>query len=230
MTTHTFLKPDEAPETTPELWQVPLLYDRMHLEPGDCVVLKAQAPGYKNARVMVDVTRVMKRGHYVGRVSFMDPPEPLEKFADIRPYPLHEAEWIQFEGSQVWRITPASRRTGVLVGGTQLLEWGLQADREYVACWSARAFFREDGDIEMVPDRQDWRGSREDRARLCEWVNDTALPILRKRVREEGLKRTDTTVVEIDRPGLRMIASPRGTYGHIYLCAMMLPVESPADS
>ena len=110
------------------------------------------------------------------------------------------------------------------------LEWGLQPDREFVCAWGARAILEQDHAgwcrVDILHDRQSVDGSKEDLRRLVDWVNDTAVPLVRKRIREEGIEPRDRVLIEIDRPGLRLIANPNASYGYLYLCAMVLKQEA----
>jgi len=107
------------------------------------------------------------------------------------------------------------------------LAWGLQPDVPCVAAWGARAILQDDFRgglmIDILHDRQANAGPKAELHKLCQWCNDTGLPILRKRIKELGLRPDERRLVVIERPGLRLIANPNASYGYLYICAMLLP-------
>ena len=104
-------------------------------------------------------------------------------------------------------------------------QWGgFLADRQNVlAAWGARAIYT-GGYIDLLPDRQDGKGSEADFKRLMGWLNGPkgALAKLRKLTKSEGLRQDEDRVVVIEQPGFRLVANPNASYGYLYICAMLL--------
>ena len=95
--------------------------------------------------------------------------------------------------------------------------------------WGARAIykgFRDDYFIDMLRDRQSSDGmsdplSDEDRA-FMEWVNEVALPWLRKEVKEQGLSTDEEKELVFKNSGYELRANPNRSYGYLYIGAAEL--------
>lgn len=94
---------------------------------------------------------------------------------------------------------------------------------EVEVAWGARAILEEGGRIDLLPDRQSWKG--EPCPKLARLVNK-ALPASRRRARElarQGqldLGSSRTVVLHRDREsGLVVLANPNASYGYLYLVA-----------
>lgn len=62
--------------------------------------------------------------------------------------------------------------------------------------------------------------------RFCAWINK-ALPRLTKACERLGLTPDSRAEVTIERGGYKLVASPRASYGYLYIRAWRLPVEPP---
>lgn len=109
------------------------------------------------------------------------------------------------------------------------LSFGLQPDRPCVACWGARAIYHTAGGyVDILWDRQDAVGDRDHVKSVCAWFNEFGRAMLQAKIEETELPTYSCTGVEIEAGSMRLIASPRGSYGYLYLCAMLL--DTPAKS
>jgi hypothetical protein len=107
------------------------------------------------------------------------------------------------------------------------------------AAWGARAIYRlrrervyrngrpaKNGaqrtvaEVDLVWDRQSWQGgSNTDRNRLKSWVNKHGLPALRRECAKQYITGDCAEVVTIERDGYVITASPRESYGYLYIGA-----------
>tara|TARA_R100001082_G_scaffold87773_1_gene54202 strand:+ start:173 stop:526 length:354 start_codon:yes stop_codon:yes gene_type:complete len=105
------------------------------------------------------------------------------------------------------------------------LAWGYNSDlTDAVAAWGARAILK-DGYIDLLPDRQDSQGLK-DHPELLAWLNDTALPELRKDVLDEWEWSQDgceTTLFEVlsdhGEVPMRLEACCNQSGGYLYVTA-----------
>jgi hypothetical protein len=91
------------------------------------------------------------------------------------------------------------------------------------AAWGARMIWPDD----LVWDRQDMFGSDEQRKPLAEWLNGGALKAAREKLREMARNEdwlpsseTEATLYEDERG--RVIGSPQGSHGYVYVAAWLL--------
>lgn len=107
----------------------------------------------------------------------------------------------------------------------------LDASNSITVTWGARAIVDTRGGsatLDLVPDRQQFRGNEEIIPTLQMWLNEDALPELRRRVArfEPGLTDGHShSILVIDREGGRLMASRAGSYGYLYLVAFPYPVS-----
>jgi hypothetical protein len=98
--------------------------------------------------------------------------------------------------------------------------WGRRPPVGTTIAWGARAIFKQSGPpIDIVWDRQGWMG--EERDALCEWINKTALPELRKLT--EDLSPSSAGVVWWRDGDKAIEASPNASYGYLYITAYVVP-------
>jgi hypothetical protein len=115
------------------------------------------------------------------------------------------------------------------------LAWGRSIPEEMLneiaATWGARAIYTSQV-IELLPDRQSWyvpgllntepeADIRRDR--LAKWINDTALPFLRKEATR--LYGGESRVVTLDDGLFHIEASPQSSHGYLYIRAWELRVQ-----
>jgi hypothetical protein len=107
--------------------------------------------------------------------------------------------------------------------------FGLQPPADAPVAWGARAIVDTRGGyatLDLLPDRQQFRG---DEARIPELqarLNQEALPELRRRVARFEPDLTDGrshSIILIDGKGWRLMASQQGSYGYLYLVAFPYP-------
>lgn len=130
-----------------------------------------------------------------------------------------------------------------MIRAGQRLAWGLAVDMLSVAAWGARAIW--DGHtteapvllksgrrsrtrvervafIDLLWDRQASEGDEQDRRRLGEWIDTKGMPALRKLVVTEKLHTDERRQLVVADGNYRLIANPNGSYGYLYLCAMLV--------
>lgn len=106
----------------------------------------------------------------------------------------------------------------------EALKWGLSeaVPTTATAAWGARMIYPND----LVNDRQHAVGEKPDIERLLAWLNHGALRDARIQLYEDDKagklspSNTDTFTVYEDHEGI-VVASPRGSYGHVYVAAWL---------
>ena len=99
--------------------------------------------------------------------------------------------------------------------------WGLTPPTNVTYAWGARAIYQ-NGTIDLLWDRQSMSGtcSEEERKELAAWLDDKALLYLRSLCRYgNGPDGSSAEVVEVRGDGFTLLASPRKSYGYLYLGA-----------
>ena len=88
------------------------------------------------------------------------------------------------------------------------------------ASWEARANYKA-GYIDLVHDRQSWTGDKRTKARkaLLAWLNGVGLSGIREVCRETYLLADSAETVAYREGGFVIKASPRQSYGYLYLVA-----------
>jgi hypothetical protein len=92
------------------------------------------------------------------------------------------------------------------------------------ARWGARAIYR-DFTFDMLWDRTSCEGEEPDRAALLAWVEECGLPGLRAVAKRARLPQSSREELEVVGMGFRLVASPRRSYGYLYIGAWPLPRE-----
>ena len=110
------------------------------------------------------------------------------------------------------------------------LEWGLTPipKGEYVAVWGARAIL-EDGEISLLHDRQQMLGGTDAKEMLCDWINTVGLPHLKRHIKANHWNGRTEDLFTFDRWPFQLRASPRRSYGYLYLTAVMQGEETFPD-
>jgi len=108
--------------------------------------------------------------------------------------------------------------------------WGLNPlpEDECLAVWGARAIFLR-GELDFLPDRQQALGSETARRLLGKWIARTALPRLKKHIRENRWDSASREVFELNIGPCTLKASPNGSHGYMYLTATLRGSESVPD-
>lgn len=96
------------------------------------------------------------------------------------------------------------------------MTWGLKAPEGVSVAWGARAIYR-DMTIDLLPDRQSWIG--EDRKPLMGWLNSKGIEGIRKVCDDEYLTPDSADTVTFREGGWLIKASPRASYGYLYMVA-----------
>ena len=110
--------------------------------------------------------------------------------------------------------------------------FGLQPPDDAKVAWGARAIVDTRGGfatLDLVADRQQYRGEASLIPALQKWLNRDALPELRHRVGSFEPELTDGrshSIIVIDRAGWRLMASQAGSYGYLYLVAFPFSSEN----
>ena len=106
------------------------------------------------------------------------------------------------------------------------LQWGLNpAPGEYLAAWGARTYI-DDGQLQILHDRQDSVGSMDNRALLCNWFSKDALPALKQAIK------TDRRITEFTytKHHFSLHAKSSGIKGdYIYINATLAGMETPPE-
>jgi hypothetical protein len=99
------------------------------------------------------------------------------------------------------------------------LAWGLEPPPSVPAAWGARAIyswskFSKSYIVDIVHDRRDMFG---DDKELWDWINNTGMKMLREKVNELRLGTDSEEMIEIRDSGFLLAATPRGSYGYLYI-------------
>ena len=113
---------------------------------------------------------------------------------------------------------------------TNQFRWGLTPlpEGELLAAWGARAIFQH-RELDFLHDRQQALGSEKTRAILGKWIDRVGLPELKKHIKKNGWSSSTKEVFELNRGPFMLKASPRGSYGYMYLTAVLKGMESMPD-
>lgn len=110
------------------------------------------------------------------------------------------------------------------------IHFGLKPPGDHRGWWGARAIYR-DRSIDLLHDRQQFVGDPNTCAALQAWLNETALPKLRALAAEFTLPSPEENgLVVISGGGFRLHASPRSSYGYLYIGAWDDPEAEPGLS
>lgn len=126
---------------------------------------------------------------------------------------------------------------------TKPLAWGRQPPEGITLAWGARAIYKlcvpsgllnrgapREPAIDLLWDRQAWRGPSEARAELSEWVNTKGLPNIKVACVNARLTGDSAEVVSWT-DGTRTIeASPNQSHGYLYLVAYENRPETVAEA
>lgn len=102
------------------------------------------------------------------------------------------------------------------------LAWGRQPPEGITLAWGARAIYKychTKPVIDLLWDRQAWRGPSDGRAALAEWVNTKGLRAIVKACKDAGLTGASSEVVSWTDGNRTIEASPNASYGYLYLVA-----------
>ena len=108
--------------------------------------------------------------------------------------------------------------------------FGIRPKDDITPRWGARAIYSlRDGKayIDLLWDRQQMEGGTDEaRKKLAAWVNDRALPWLKKACSASYIAVDCNEVVTYDRDGYHLEAYPRESYGYLYIGAWPLKEEA----
>lgn len=105
--------------------------------------------------------------------------------------------------------------------GHRSLGWGRPVPAHATTAMGARAILMRGYPpcIDFVRDRMAWEGEPEDCRELSAWISNTAVPLLRKRIMDEGISLMSTDVIDIEDGRFFLEASPQGSGGYLYIGA-----------
>lgn len=97
--------------------------------------------------------------------------------------------------------------------------FGIRPASDRRCWWGARAIYT-GRSIDLLRDRQQMIGEPDAREALGSWLNLKALPLLRSLASERSLPAThEDSLVVISGDGFCLHASPRASYGYLYIGA-----------
>lgn len=115
-----------------------------------------------------------------------------------------------------------------------------------VRWWGARAIYKGPWDkwapcdIDIVPDRQGWAGITyqenwgavsqdkiDEDKKFLDWAGKIGMKWLREKVKEIGLSTSDNQRLAFEEGPYKLIASPNGSYGYLYIGVSEYEVEPP---
>lgn len=108
------------------------------------------------------------------------------------------------------------------------LAWGLQPPAGTKAAWGARACYTFSADperlvIDLLWDRQDAFGSREEREELSHWLNTEGLAKLRAELVRYRIGGDSDARATVRHGAFAIDACPRQSYGYLYIVAYLQP-------
>jgi hypothetical protein len=115
---------------------------------------------------------------------------------------------------------------------TNRLCWGLQPPEEATIAWGARAIYKYHPSaaeimIDLLHDRQSTIGEQTELCALLDWVNETALPALKRELSRRAVTgECSETVRVVSSKGFAIDASPNASYGYLYIVAYVQPVAA----
>jgi hypothetical protein len=91
---------------------------------------------------------------------------------------------------------------------------------ESTVYWTARSIWkRGDQHFELLYDRQDSGGPKEERVKLANWVNEYGLDEMLTAFRLEGFDGGSSDAILIQDGEFAMAGKPNASHGYAYLCA-----------
>lgn len=133
---------------------------------------------------------------------------------------------------------------------TRVMEWGGTVPSAAPVAWGARAIYKigsvevrftkagkrlkrprevTEATIDILWDRQSWHGEPAACKALSAWLNKKALPALRRECVARYITGDSDERVEIDGDGYKLVASPRESYGYLYITAWKVRVRALGD-
>jgi hypothetical protein len=134
-------------------------------------------------------------------------------------------------------IAPAWGLTGALPEGVSLA-WGARAiyslrmvDRPLGRAPNGRrsrlASVTYEATIDLLYDRMGFSScpgvTGSDVAKLGKWIDDTAIPAIKRICQKQVIGGDDPVVIEYASSDYKIVASPRASYGYLYLTAWRVP-------
>ena len=109
--------------------------------------------------------------------------------------------------------------------------WGRQAPESAEMAWGARAIFKPGSClvIDLLPDRQSFRGPLTGSQPFVNWINETALPKLRVLVKKEKLGTDSTEVIRFEDETGVIEACPNESFGYLYVGAWPKPTRAEGN-
>lgn len=100
------------------------------------------------------------------------------------------------------------------------LAWGGEVPMHAPAAWGCRAIL-EHKNIDLVPDRRAfyYKEDEKELKELGKWLDTRALKELRKYHDKIGFCQDDNTIWSFAEKGFAMLASPRASFGYLYIVA-----------
>lgn len=99
------------------------------------------------------------------------------------------------------------------------MTWGIRPDEKPEPWWGARAIFKAPDGIDLLWDRQSFKGSKDDGEAMNKWLNEKGLPGLKKVLKAEGVRGSEFREVCFESDGYKIVANPRESYGYLYIGA-----------
>jgi hypothetical protein len=87
------------------------------------------------------------------------------------------------------------------------------------ALFQARAIWQAGREIDIPPDRKIWKGAKKNCRALGAWLSKVGIPGLKEVLRRSGLTGRDRDEVKFADMEFVVAASPRASYGYLYLVA-----------
>ena len=105
------------------------------------------------------------------------------------------------------------------------INWGKRPFRsEAEAFYGCRMIFQS-GRLEFLPGRGSEVGEENKVQSLVEWLNQTALPQLKKHIKAQGWTSATTETFVLEDGQKRLEASPNGSFGYMYISAYVMPKQ-----
>ena len=104
------------------------------------------------------------------------------------------------------------------------INWGLRPFHEEAEAFFGVRMIFQSGRLEFLPGRGSEVGEDSQVQSLVDWLNQKALPALKKHIKTHGWNSATTETFVFEDGQKRLEASPNGSYGYMYISAYIMPV------
>lgn len=108
---------------------------------------------------------------------------------------------------------------------TAKINWGLRPFHEEAEAFFGCRMIFQHGQLSYLPGRGSEAGTDKNIDDLIAWVNSKGIPQLRKYIKSQGWTERSSDTFVLEDGEKRLEASPRASYGYMYISAYIMPKQ-----